>query len=165
MTKRVDRTGETYGAVQVICVDSYHHNQWEVKWSCCGKRQSISCERAAFLSKKPPTKCAECDRKRRAANHRDRKDRTGDQYGVATVVGMDPVDPVRWLIRFECCGDIKSLSAERCGHLKRNPTKRCESCNRHKAPKADTPVYVAPDDIYGLWLRAMDFVRRAHDKR
>jgi hypothetical protein len=161
MTKRIDRTGETYGAVTVLGVDQTHHRQWDVRWSCCGKLQSVSCERVAFLARDPPKKCAECTRKQRAANHRDRHDRTGDQYGVATVIGIDPADPVRWLVRMECCGTIKSVSAERCGHMKRNPTKRCDSCNRHKAPKADTSVYVAPDDIYGLWLKAMDFVRRA----
>ena len=161
MTKRIDRTGETYGAVTVLGVSQTHPRQWAVRWSCCGKLQSVSCERTAFLAKCPPAKCEECTRKRRAANHRDRQDRTGEKYGVATVIGMDPTDPVRWLVRMECCGTVKSLSAERCGHMKRNPTTRCDSCNRHKALKNETPVFVAPDDIYGLWLRAMDAGRRA----
>jgi len=170
MTKKIDRTGETYGAVKVIGPDPGIANAWEIEWTCCHKRQSISCERSAFLSKKPPKRCVLCDRKWRAANHRDRKDRTGDQYGTVHVIGMDPADPIRWLLRFDCCGTVRSMTAERCGHLERHPTQRCDACIRHKDGKVpiisseiavpDTE-FIPQDDIYGLWTRAMDAVRRA----
>ena len=172
MTKKIDRTDTVHGAVKFLCVSAHNQRQWDIVWGCCGKRQTVTVERAAFIATHPPEKCSSCEIRRRKENHRDRKDRTGDQYGIAHVVGINPADTVRWLVRFDCCGTIKSLSAERCGHLKRNPIKRCDACNRNDKTEqsllaaemnANKPPsnYAAPEDIYGLWCRAMDSVRSA----
>lgn len=101
--------------------------------------------------------------------HGDRLDRTGDVYGCVTVLGHDPVNPMLWSVRWECCGKVRAVASERCGHMQRNPTLMCQSCHRDPdrrvvaqpvalEPPVDPPI--DPGDIYGLWVRAMGAVRR-----
>jgi RecJ-like exonuclease len=60
---------------------------------------------------------------------------------------------MRWLVRFECCGVVKSLSAERCGHLKRNPTQRCNDCNRNKDKSITLDLAAIDPDINYIRFR------------
>jgi transposase len=97
--------------------------------------------------------------------HGDRLDRTGDVYGCVTVLGPDPDNPMLWSVRWECCGKVRAVASDRCAHMKRKPTSECQECkrdpnNRIPVPQAQMEPPIDPGDIYGLWLRAMDAVRR-----
>jgi hypothetical protein len=104
------------------------------------------------------------------ALHGDRLDRTGDVYVFVSIFGPDADNPMMWSVRWECCGEVRAVTSERCGHMKRKPTLMCQSCNRDPdkrivaqpsavEPPVDPPI--DPSNLYGLWTRAMDAVRRA----
>ena len=58
-----------------------------------------------------------------------RIDRTGHQYGGVSVVGIDPLNRRRWVIRYDCCGKEQSITAERCNYLAYAPPERCRWCD------------------------------------
>ena len=62
--------------------------------------------------------------------HKNRRERTGDEYGIFRVTGPDPISPHLWGGIWGCCGRYQAVTVERCGALSRQLPKRCIRCVR-----------------------------------
>ena len=87
--------------------------------------------------------------------HKNRRERTGDEYGIFRVTGPDPISPHLWGGIWGCCGRYQAVTVERCGALSRQLPKRCIRCVR----KEDSE-----DEAYSASREAKERDRRAAAK-
>jgi hypothetical protein len=60
-----DHAGKTYGAVTVIAEAEGRHAKtgerlWDIRWACCGHRETVTTKRMTALANKPPSQCRDC---------------------------------------------------------------------------------------------------------
>lgn len=73
--------------------------------------------------------------------HSNRRERTGHQYGIVTVVRPDPENQTGWIIHWRCCDRLQSVAASRVRDLEKSPVTRCQTCQRHN--QAVSPATLA----------------------
>ena len=87
--------------------------------------------------------------------HKNRRERTGDEYGIFRVTGPDQISPHLWGGIWGCCGRYQAVTVERCGALSRQLPKRCIRCVRKEG---------AEDEAYSASREAKERDRRAAAK-
>ena len=53
-------TNETFGSVFFLGRHPLNPRHWLIRWSCCGREQEISPERAKSIAKTLPQRCVSC---------------------------------------------------------------------------------------------------------
>ena len=58
--ERIDRTGQTHGAIHVLALSVHNGRQWWVRWECCGRGELLDSMVISYAVKKPPACCKVC---------------------------------------------------------------------------------------------------------
>jgi hypothetical protein len=59
-TRRTDRTGQTHGAMSVICLAPDQDRRWIIRWDCCGRGEILDSMVVAHYSRKIQIACKTC---------------------------------------------------------------------------------------------------------